>query len=70
MEFGENDVQSACVRDPCRQVNIGAAPAKFVATADTRKVMMFTSPTNPRVTLEVYNIFMMDCRDDDRLAGK
>lgn len=31
---------------------------------------MFTTPANPRVTMEVYNIFMMDCRDDDRLAGK
>jgi hypothetical protein len=42
----------------------------FLYLADTREVMMFTTPANPRVTVEVYNIFMMDCRDDDRLAGK
>jgi len=42
----------------------------FLYLADTKEVMMFTSPANPRVTMEVYNIFMMDCRGDDRLAGK
>jgi hypothetical protein len=42
----------------------------FLYLADTREVMMFTTPANPRVTVEVYNIFMMDCRGDDRLAGK